>query len=65
MQRQGGVAIPEPVQLEERCRPAGGGCPEISLVRRGFIKMPVQFPGYIGNKDDGNTAVMVSLAVTV
>lgn len=45
-------------------RPAGGH-PEISLVRRGFIKMPVQFPGYIGNKDDGTTAVMVSLAVTV
>lgn len=42
-----------------------GGCPEISLVRRELVKMPAQFPGYIGNKDDGTTAVMVSLAVTV
>lgn len=66
MRRQGGIAIPEPVQLEiGRCRPAGGGHPEISLVRRELIKMPVQFPGHIGNMDDGTTAVMVSLAVTV
>jgi hypothetical protein len=45
--------------------PGGGGCPKISLVCQELIKRPAQFPGYIGSMDEGPTAVMVSLAVTV